>query len=85
MTELLISVSHWTTPLNFDIAALTVTIDALTSTVLARTDTLTDATTLMPPLSRVTELPLLSTISTLPGPSCNVSFWPPGVSRIIFS
>jgi hypothetical protein len=32
MTELLMSVSHWTTPLNFDIPASTVTIPAETAT-----------------------------------------------------
>src|SRR3954454_24510175 len=78
ITELLISVSHCTTPLNFDMPALTVTIPAETSTLLALTVTLAEAVMVIPLASSLIELPLLSTISTVPGPSFRVIFWPPG-------
>ena len=74
ITELLIIVSHCTTPLNFDIAASTVTIPADTATCDALIVTFADAVIVMPLASILIELPLLSTISTAPGPSFSVSF-----------
>lgn len=72
-----ITVSACTTPLNFDIPALTVTMLAETSTILAVIVILAEAFTVMPLAWSFIELPLLSTTSTEPGPSCNVIFWPP--------
>ena len=80
-----ITVSACTTPLNLDMPALTVTMLADTSTMLAVTVTLAEAFTVMPLVCSLTELPLLSTTSTDPGPSCNVTFCPPGVSTMQFS
>jgi hypothetical protein len=74
ITELLIIVSHCTTPLNFDIAASTVTIPADTATCDALIVTFADAVIVMPLVSSLIELPLLSTISTAPGPSFSVYF-----------
>src|SRR6185503_17521911 len=85
MTELVITESALTTPLKVDIAAFTDTDPAVTETVLALTVTLADAVTVIPELSSFTELPLLSTISTEPGPSFSVIRWPPGVSTMSFS
>ena len=79
-TELVITVSALTTPLNFDMPALTVPCPAETSTVRAWTVTLPDAVTVMPLVSSLTELPFASTTSIAPGPSLSVTFWPPGVS-----
>src|SRR5436189_5051716 len=80
-----ITVSACTTPLNFDIPALTVTMLAETSTMLALTVTFAEAFTVIPLLCSFTEFPLLSTTSTEPGPSCSVIFCPPGVSTMQFS
>ena len=82
MTLLLMSVSHCTTPLNFDMPEFTVTIPELISTVLALMVTFALAFTTIPAASSVTELPLLSIISIEPGPSLSVTFWPPGVSTM---
>src|SRR5437879_2584200 len=68
-----ITVSAWTTPLNLDMAASTVTMPADTATWLALTVTRAEAVTVMPLDSSLIELPLLSTISTAPGPSLRVS------------
>ena len=81
-TLLLISVSHCTTPLNFDMPASTVTMPALTATWPACTVTFALALTVMPEASSLIELPLLSTISTEPGPSFSVIYWPPGFSQM---
>ena len=75
--------SHCTTPLNFEMAALTLTAPALTSTALALTMTLEAAFTVIPFVLSSTELPLLSVSTTAPGPSSSVSFWPPGVSMMM--
>jgi hypothetical protein len=68
---LLISVSHCTTPLNFEMAALTLTTPALTSTALALWITLEAAFMVIPFVLSSTELPLLSVSTTapVPGPS----------------
>lgn len=67
---------------NFDIPAFTVTMLALISTMLAVKLKRPLVLKVIPAASKRTELPLLSIISTLPGPSLSVTFWPPGVSRI---
>ena len=84
-TELLIMVSHCTTPLNFDMPALTVTMPAETSTVLALMVTFAEAVTVTPAVSILIELPLLSSATIEPGPSFKVIFCPPGVSTMNFS
>src|SRR5678815_1691636 len=56
------------------IAASTVTIPADTATCDALIVTFADAVIVMPLASILIELPLLSMISTAPGPSFNVSF-----------
>ena len=65
--------------------ASTVTMPADTFTDDALTVTAADAVTVMPPLASSMRLPLLSSSSTLPGPSASVSFWPPGVSSVSVS
>ena len=82
MTLLLMSVSHFTTPLNFDMPEFTVIIPELISTVLALMVTFALAFTMIPDASSFTELPLLSIISIESGPSLSVTFWPPGVSTM---
>src|SRR5581483_3543055 len=77
---LVIAVSACTTPLNFDMPASTVTMPAETAIVPALIVSFADAVIVTPAASSLIELPLLSTISTDPGPSLNVAFWPPGVS-----
>ena len=74
MTELLISVSHWTTPLNLDMPALTVTMPAETSTVLALIVSLAGVIIVTPAVSSLIEFPLLSSIMMEPGPSFSVIF-----------
>jgi len=68
MTELLIIVSHCTTPLKRDMPALTVRRPALTSTLDALTVTAALAFTVMPEADSITELPLAS--STRPSQGC---------------
>src|SRR3712207_7711142 len=75
------SVSHWTTPLNLDMPALTVTMPAVTSIVAHSTLTCAAAVTVTPEGSSLMELPFESSMMTLPGPSLSVSLWPPGVSQ----
>src|SRR4030067_652350 len=82
ITLLLITVSACTTPLKRDMPALTVSVPAEISTTLALTVTLAEALTVTPAVSSLIELPLLSVISTAPGPSLSVMRWPPGGSRI---
>ena len=84
MTLLAITVSACTTPENFDMPASTVTMPADTATTLALTVTFADAVTVTPEDSSLIELPFESTISTAPGPSLSVTFWPPGVSQMNF-
>ncbi len=74
------TVSAWTTPLNFDIPAFTVTMPADTSTVEAWTLTWAAAVTVMPADSSLTVLPLASAAVIDPGPSSRVTDCPPGVS-----
>jgi len=59
------------TPLNFDIPALTVTMPAETSIVLALTVTFAAAVIVIPLDSSLTELPFESSIVTAPGPSAD--------------
>ena len=60
-------------PLKVDIAALTVTVPADTVTWLALIVTCAEASMVMPLVSSLIELLLLSTISTAPGPSFKAS------------
>ena len=70
------TVSACTTPLNFERPALTVTMPAETSTVLAFMVTFAAAVIVRPDVSSFTELPLLSSIVTWPGPSLSVILLP---------
>ncbi len=63
ITEFVMSVSAWTTPLDFDMPALTVTMLADTSKLLALTVTFDEVVIVTPEESSLMELPLLSTIS----------------------
>ena len=76
MMLLQITVSALTTPENFDMPASTLTRPALTDTCDAFTVTFADAVTVTPEASSLIELPLLSTISTAPGPSFSVTVCP---------
>ena len=67
------TVSACTTPLNFDMPALTVSAAAVISIWLAVILTLADAVTVIPLGSSFTELPLLSLTSIVPGPSRSVT------------
>jgi hypothetical protein len=73
-TEFEISVSHCTTPLNFDMPAFTVTMPAETSTVDALTVSFADVVTVTPADSSLIELPFESSIVIVPGPSWSVIF-----------
>src|SRR5687767_4256215 len=84
-TELVITVSACTTPLNLLIPAFTVTMPADTSTVDACTVSFALAVTVIPADAISTLLPLLSVMVTLPGPSSSVSDCPPGVSSLRLS
>src|SRR5208337_3271264 len=82
ITWLAMTLSAWSTPLNFVIEALTVSISAEISTWLAFRLIFPAAVTVMPLASSFTELPLLSSTTISAGPSCRVILCPAGVSKI---
>src|SRR5207244_8473096 len=76
MMLLVMTVSAWTTPLNLAMPALTLTMPAEMSAVLALIVTLAEALTVMSLVPSFTELPFASASSIEPGPSLSVTFWP---------
>lgn len=81
-TVLVMTVSAWTTPLNFAIPALRVTMLADISTMGAFTDTLPGEFMLIPAGFSIMALSLVSAISIEPGLSRRENCCPSGVSRV---